>query len=85
MSTDTHYFAIVTFGSPTTPRRSYYRSLAAARADAAGMKGTGSCTTVRIYECETLALARSADISELRKGGAHRVVELTAPVTQETP
>ncbi len=61
---DHNYYSIVTFGSATMgTRRSYYRSLASARRDAATLEG-GSLQLVRILGCETLVEAIHADISD---------------------
>jgi len=64
------FYAVVTLG---VPGRAYcccnpYTSEQAARRDGLAAKGTGTCQTVRIYECDSEALARSADISEVRHG-----------------
>ena len=65
------YYVIVCFGSPSRGRiRSYYRSLASARRDAACVGG-GTCTNIRILECDSIADAIAADIG----GGPGRVVE----------
>jgi hypothetical protein len=70
MTTDTRYadtrYAVVTFG--TSPRRTVFRDQKAAIRVAAAALGRGSCTCARVYECDTPALARSADISEVRSG-----------------
>jgi hypothetical protein len=65
MTTDTRY-AVVTFGA--APRRTVFRRETDARRVAESALGRGSCTCARVYECDTLALARSADISEVRSG-----------------
>lgn len=68
------WYAIVTFGLPGAKIR-YARVTAnkdQAIASASCLKGTGSCTSVRVYECGTRKLARSADISEVR--GGERIV-----------
>lgn len=64
------YYVAVTFGCPskdcmpatyrTDERRAYQ--------DARRAKGTGTCTAARVYECDTLTLARTASISEIRAG-----------------
>ena len=60
-------YAIVYFGCPSVIRRgSATRDAAISVAKLA--KGTGTCTAARVYECETLSLARSADISIVRPG-----------------
>jgi len=62
------YYAITTFGSPRPRQKSYYGSEAAALRDARDMKGSGTCSCVRVYACETRNLATTADISEVREG-----------------
>lgn len=61
-------YAIVYFGSPSgrTVRLSAFLSVAKRMAVQA--KGSGSCSAARVYECDTLALARTADISVIRNG-----------------
>lgn len=57
-------YSIVTFGYYTFgQRRSYYRSVMRARADARTLGG-GSLSTVRIVECPSVKEAKSADISD---------------------
>lgn len=61
-------YAIVYFGSPeklvgrtcATERRAIWLAKSA--------KGTGSCTAARVYACDTVALANTADISVIRDG-----------------
>ena len=67
------YFAVVTFGSPSRSVQlgHYYRTLARAYRAADAAMGTGSCTAARVYECDTRDLARTADISKIRKGESH--------------
>lgn len=60
------YYAVVTFG--TSPRQTVFTSLDRAKRAAQDAVGKGSCTTARVYECETRKLAETANISELRKG-----------------
>ena len=60
-------YAIVYFGSPAVIRRERATKDAAIKV-ATLAKGTGSCTVARVYECDTVALARSADISVVRFG-----------------
>ncbi len=62
------HYKVVTFGCPRTRRALYRQTEAAARRDADAAKGTGTCTDARVYECDTLDLAKTADISELRRG-----------------
>lgn len=58
------YYAIVTFGSPTLGRiRSFYRSRESAIKDAQEIHG-GSCTNIRILQCNSAKQAREADISD---------------------
>lgn len=60
-------YAIVYFGRPAVIRRE--RATRAAAISVAKLaKGTGTCTVARVYECDTVALARTADISEVRHG-----------------
>jgi len=61
-------YAVVTFGSPSVTLKPYYRSLRTARRDALCAKDSGSCSTARVYECETRKLAKTADASEVRRG-----------------
>ena len=62
-------YAVVTFGSPAPfARQRWTRDEATARKLADACKGTGTCTCARVLECDTLALARSADISQTRPG-----------------
>lgn len=57
-------FAIVTFGSPAYgTRKSFYWSQDAAIRDARTLGG-GSVQMVRVVACETVAQAKSADISD---------------------
>jgi hypothetical protein len=60
------YFAITTFGAPSRTYRKVHASLESALRQAARLKGTGSCTTVRVLEYATRALALDADISDAR-------------------
>ena len=60
------YYAVVTFGS--SPARKVFTKYEQARAVANSAIGKGSCTDARVYECETRQLAKTADISEVRKG-----------------
>ena len=62
------YYAVVTFGSPSIELPSFRRNLNRAIADARSAIGTGSCSAARVYACETVGLARTADISEVRQG-----------------
>jgi hypothetical protein len=60
------YYAVVTFG--TSPKQTVFTSVERAKKAAQNAVGKGSCTTARVYECETRKLAKTADISEVRKG-----------------
>lgn len=64
------YYSIVTFGSPSKKLPKYTTDKAKAVKLAGEEKGSGRCTHVRVYACKTVALATSADISEIRKGEA---------------
>ncbi len=61
-------YAIVYFGAPAGPIARGRNTLHGAVGVAKKAKGTGSCTCARVYECDTLALARTADISAVRDG-----------------
>lgn len=63
-----YYYAVVTFGSPSIDRPLYRRNLRAAIEDARAAIGSGTCCAARVYACESIRLARSADISEIRSG-----------------
>ena len=60
------YYAVVTFG--TSPKQTVFSSIERAKSAAQRAVGRGSCTTARVYECETRKLAKTADISKVRKG-----------------
>ena len=62
------YYAVVTFG--TSPRQTVFTSIERAKKAAANAIGRGSCTAARVYECESRKLAKTADISVVRKGEA---------------
>lgn len=62
------FYKVVTFGTSSTWYPAYRRSLRLAMRDANAAKGSGTCTNARVYECDTLTLARTADISEVRDG-----------------
>lgn len=65
------FYTVCYFGSPRTrvPQPfSGKNALGRARKAASEAKGTGSCQAARVYECASLDLARSADISEVRDG-----------------
>lgn len=60
-------YSIVYFGRPNNlTRGSNSKEKAIAIANEA--KGSGTCTAARVYECETLCLARTSDISVVRQG-----------------
>lgn len=65
------WYAICTFG--TSPKQTVFRNLDRAKIAARGAVGRGSCTTARVYQCESRALAMTADISRVRPG--ERIVE----------
>ncbi len=60
-------YAIVYFGRPDRIIRSMATEHGA-RTVAQRAKGTGTCTAARVYECETVAMARTANISVIREG-----------------
>jgi len=62
------WYAIVTFGTPWGKRAPLYRNREACLEDASKLKGTGTCSAVRVYECATAQDARTADISVIRNG-----------------
>lgn len=62
------YYAVVTFGSPRIEIASYYKSLYRAERVAQEAVGSGTCTSARVYACDTRQLAKTADISEVRPG-----------------
>lgn len=62
------YYAVVTFG--TSPKQTVFTSLERAKKAAANAIGVGSCTDARVLACETKQLAKTADISVVRKGEA---------------
>lgn len=66
--TATKFYAVVTHGAPAVRLASLYTSEQRAVSAAFGAKGTGNCSTVRVYECDSAELARTADISEVRPG-----------------
>lgn len=63
-----HYYSIVTFGSPAKRLPTFVRSANKALRLAREALHTGACERVRIYACDTVALAKSADISVVRSG-----------------
>lgn len=62
------YFVIVTFGCPNVRIPKFRTSQDKAQHDADQVRGTGTCSAARVYECDTLSLAKSADISTVRPG-----------------
>lgn len=59
---------VQTFGSPAKRIPTFVRSANKALRLAREALGTGTCSHVRIYACDTVALAKSADISVVRSG-----------------
>ena len=68
MQSATKFYSLVTFGSPASRIEPFYSSEQAAQRAALDAKGTGTCSTVRIYECDSERLARTADMSMIRTG-----------------
>ena len=60
-------YAIVYFGRPSRLIRSTATERAAI-SFAQHAKGTGTCTVARVYACDTVALAKTSDISTVRDG-----------------
>ena len=60
-------YAIVYFGRPSRLIRSTATERAAI-SFAQHARGTGTCTVARVYACDTVALAKTADISTVRDG-----------------
>ena len=75
MTSTGKYYAVVCFGTPAFKFKvaRSYRTLNRAKRAAELARGTGSCTVARVMECDTLELAKTADISRTRDG------ELAAP------
>lgn len=63
-----HYYSIVTFGAPAKTLPSFVRSPHKALRLARAALHTGTCERVRIYACDTVAIAKTADISVVRAG-----------------
>ncbi len=61
-------YAVVCFGSPAVKVPAFTRSLERAKRIASAAKGTGTCNAARVLECDTVTLAKSADISRIRSG-----------------
>lgn len=62
------HYSIVTFGSPAKRLPSFVRSPHKALKLAREALHTGTCERVRIYACDTVTLAKTADISVVRSG-----------------
>ena len=62
------HYSIVTFGAPKKRLPTFVRSANRALQLAREALGTGTCERVRIYACDTIALAKTADISVVRSG-----------------
>jgi hypothetical protein len=62
------YFAIVTFGTPAKRFRRVHTDKESAVAQAATLKGSGTCSTVDVIGFATRAQAAKADISTSRGG-----------------
>jgi predicted metal-binding protein len=60
------FYSVVTFGN--APSRKVFTSVDRAKAAAARAVGVGSCSTARVYECESRDMAKTADISRVRRG-----------------
>ena len=69
------WYAVATFGKPTTRLISFYRDLDQAIAAAKKAKGTGTCTTARVIRCPSRRRAQAANLSKLQPG--ERVVYTT--------
>ena len=61
------YYAITTFG-PGPKGQRVFKNLEAAKQAAFDHADLGVATDIYIYRCDSLALAESADISEIRPG-----------------
>lgn len=59
------WYSVVVFGRPKGRWRKVFTDLHAAAHEAARIKGTGACTYVEVWECNSRKLARLADISML--------------------
>ena len=62
------FYALATLGAATSEIAPYYTSEQRAMQAAFEAKGTGTCSTVRVYECDSVAIARTVDIGEVRRG-----------------
>jgi hypothetical protein len=61
-------YTIVTHGQPAKRLPDFTPNLERAIEAASAALRTGTCTTARVYECSTVQLARTADISVVRVG-----------------
>lgn len=68
-------YSIVTFGAPATRLPRFVRGIERAVELANAAAGTGSCDRARVYECDSVKLAKTADIGTIRAG--ERVVYTT--------
>lgn len=62
------WYSIVFSGVPVGRRFPTYTDKAEALDDASRLKGTGTCTEVRVYECDNWHLAKTSSISRIRSG-----------------
>lgn len=61
-------YSIVTFGQPAKPLPGFVHSIDRARELADQSVRTGSCDRAKVYECDSVKLAKTADISTIRAG-----------------
>jgi len=59
------FYAVVTFG--TSPKKTIFNNKEEAKEAANDAIGKGSCSVARVMECPTLQMAKTADISIVRK------------------
>jgi hypothetical protein len=64
MTTQNNYFAIVTFGAPDARFRKVHTSESSAVAQASELKGSGTCSAVRVLGFAKRVQAADADISD---------------------
>ena len=67
----TPIYTVVTFGSPRLTEDHAFgwtRDFDKAVQKASAAKGSGTCTSARVYECSNVSMARTADISTVRDG-----------------
>ena len=67
----TPIYTVVTFGSPRLTEDHAFgwtRDLDRAVEKAKAAKGSGTCMNAMVYECSSVSMARSADISTVRDG-----------------